>query len=304
MEKTEAPATPDLEAPDLPAKQSSVAQRWKQNLSPTHADLVCLLLTFLTGLCDSSAYNAWSCFLGMQTGTSHSRRSPAKGGAKPKPPTNIPRETQKTNNPSSKTGNTIFLGLGASNQPNNKPWGWLKSLVSIASFFFGSMIFSIAMRSVGSLRRGTLFVSFFVQTILIIIAVALIEADLIPHTSSDATLTGGPLFLELIPIGLLAFQSAGGMTCSRALGYNEIPTVVLTSVYFDIASDPKITDKPNTNVKRNRRVGGVVCLLIGAIVGGWLSRSSGGMQSALWMAAGLKFVAAIGWLFWKAAPAK
>ncbi|KGO77619.1 Protein of unknown function DUF1275 [Penicillium italicum] len=268
MEKTEAPATPDLEAPDLPVKESSVAQRWKENLTPTHADLVCLLLTFLTGLCDSSAYNAWSCFLGMQT------------------------------------GNTIFLGLGASNQPNNKPWGWLKSLMSISSFFLGSMIFSTVMRKVGALRRGTLFISFLVQTLLIIIAVALIEADLIPHSSTDATLTGGSLFLELIPIGLLAFQSAGGMTCSRALGYNEIPTVVLTSVYFDIASDPKITDKPTTNVKRNRRVGGVVCLLIGAIIGGWLSRSSGGMESALWMAAGLKLIAAIGWLFWKAAPAK
>lgn len=201
-------------------------------------------------------------------------------------------------------GNTIFLGLGASNQPTSKPWGWLKSLVSILSFFFGAMIFSISMRSVGALRRGTLFVSFLVQMLLIVIAVALIEADLIPHTSTDAALDGGPLFLELIPIGLLAFQSAGGMTCSRALGYNEIPTVVLTSVYFDIASDPKITDKPTANVKRNRRVGGVVALLIGAIVGGWLSRSSGGMESALWMAAGLKFVAAFGWLFWKAAPAK
>lgn len=82
MEKTEAPATPDLEAPDLPAKESSIAQRWKENLTPTHADLVCLLLTFLTGLCDSSAYNAWSCFLGMQTGMNHSRHSPAKGRAR------------------------------------------------------------------------------------------------------------------------------------------------------------------------------------------------------------------------------
>ncbi|KAJ5457849.1 hypothetical protein N7475_009237 [Penicillium sp. IBT 31633x] len=270
MEKPEVPA-PDLEAssPSVPVKhESSISQRWKQNLTPTHADLICLLLCFLTGLCDSSAYNAWSCFLGMQT------------------------------------GNTIFLGLGASNQPNSKPWGWLKSLVSILAFFFGAMTFSIAMRTVGALRRGTLFVSFLVQTLLIIIAVALIEGDLIPHTSDDAALDGGPLFLELIPIALLAFQSAGGMTCSRALGYNEIPTVVLTSVYFDIASDPKLIAKPTTNVKRNRRVGGVVALLIGAIVGGWLSRSSGGMQSALWMAAGMKLVAAFGWLFWKAAPAK
>ncbi|KAJ5121445.1 uncharacterized protein N7515_009406 [Penicillium bovifimosum] len=271
MEKqTETPVVPDLEAsPDAPdAQKTTVTQRWKQNLTTTHADLVCLLLCFLTGLCDSSAYNAWSCFLGMQT------------------------------------GNTIFLGLGASNQPNNKPFGWLKSLVSILAFFFGAMIFSIAMRAVGAVRRGTLFVSFLVQTLLIIIAVALIEADLIPHTSDDAKLDGGPLFLELIPIALLAFQSAGGMTCSRSLGYNEIPTVVLTSVYFDIASDPKITDKPTGNVKRNRRVGGVVALLIGAIVGGWLSKSSGGMESALWMAAGIKLVAAFGWLFWKAAPAK
>lgn len=155
------------------------------------------------------------------------------------------------------------------------------------------------MRSVGAIRRGTLFVSFMVQTILIVIAVALIQADLIPHTSADAGLDHGPLFLELIPIGLLAFQSAGGMMCSRSLGFNEIPTVVLTSVYFDIASDPKITDKPTTNVKRNRRVGSVVFLLIGAIVGGWLSKSSGGMMSALWMAAGLKLVAALGWLVWK-----
>ncbi|KAJ5369287.1 uncharacterized protein N7496_009047 [Penicillium cataractarum] len=272
MEKTTqpSPVAPDLEASPTPEspKESTLTRRWKQTLDPTNADLVCLLLCFLTGLCDSSAYNAWSCFLGMQT------------------------------------GNTIFLGLGASNQPASKPWGWLKSLVSIASFFSGAMIFSSVMRRVGALRRGTLFVSFLIQTILIIIAVALIQADLIPHTSTDQGLDGGPLFLELIPIGLLAFQSAGAMTCSRSLGYNEIPTVVLTSVYFDIASDPKITDKPTTNVKRNRRIGGVVFLLIGAIVGGWLSRSSGGMQSALWMAAGIKLVAAIGWLFWKAAAPK
>ncbi|KAJ5671494.1 hypothetical protein N7507_000621 [Penicillium longicatenatum] len=266
MEKQAEAPTPDLEAsPSSEMRRTStITRRWKQELNPSHADLVCLLLCFLTGLCDSSAYNAWSCFLGMQT------------------------------------GNTIFLGLGASNQPTSKPWGWLKSLVSIASFFSGAMIFSISMRTVGSLRRGTLFVSFLVQTALIIIAVALIQVDLIPHISNDSSLDGGPLFLELIPIGLLAFQSAGGMTCSRALGYNEIPTVVLTSVYFDIASDAKILQKPTDNVKRNRRIGGVVFLLIGAIVGGWLSRSSGGMESALWMAAGLKLVAAFGWLFWKA----
>ncbi|OJJ37355.1 hypothetical protein ASPWEDRAFT_39034 [Aspergillus wentii DTO 134E9] len=255
----------DVESNQHPEKPPlTLSRRLKQPVSASYADLVCLLCCFITGLCDSSAYNAWSCFLGMQT------------------------------------GNTVFLGLGASGQPSNKPWGWLKSLVSIVSFFTGAYLFATVTRIVGARRRGTLFTSFTIQGILVIIAVALIEADLIPHTSADATLTGGRLFLELIPIALLAFQSAGSMASSRALGFNEIPTVVLTSVYFDIASDPKLADVPTTNPKRNRRIGAVVTLAIGAIVGGWLSKSSGGMQAALWMSAGLKFCIGLGWLVWAA----
>ena len=128
-------------------------------------------------------------------------------------------------------GNTIFLGLGASNQPASKPWGWLKSLVSIVTFFAGAMIFSFVMRSVGALRRGTLMVSFFIQASLIIIAVALIEADLIPHSADDMSLDGGPLFLELIPIGLLAFQSAGAAIFWRLDGLHvEYNTLFASTV--------------------------------------------------------------------------
>ncbi|OJJ51040.1 hypothetical protein ASPZODRAFT_148406 [Penicilliopsis zonata CBS 506.65] len=224
---------------------------WNQNVSSRHADLICILLCFITGLCDSAAYNAWSCFLAMQT------------------------------------GNTIFLGLGASGQPTSKPYGWLKSLISISFFFVGSFSFAHTTRRTGNTRRSTLFISFLLQALLVFVAVALIEANLIPHNATtDASLHGGKLFLELIPIALLAFQSAGSITSSRALGFNEIPTVVLTSVYFDIASDANLVAPPAANVKRNRRIGGVVALLVGAIVGGWLSRSSGGMQAALWMAGG------------------
>lgn len=128
---------------------------------------------------------------------------------------------------------------------------------------------------------------------------ALIEADLIPHTAADANLTGGPLFLELIPIALLAFQSAGSIAVTRALGFNEIPSVVLTSVYFDLASDPAlVTGSVGGNVKRNRRAGAVVMLVIGAIVGGWLSRSAGGMESALWISGGIKFILGFVWFGW------
>ncbi|CAG7933527.1 unnamed protein product [Penicillium olsonii] len=250
--------------------QPNIARRWKEPVSAAHTDLICLLLFFLTGLCDSSAYNGWSCFLGMQT------------------------------------GNTVFLGLGASHQPETRPWGWLKSIVSMLSFFLGAVAFSIGMRGAGALRRSTLFLSFFVQTLLILIAVSLIETDITPlaftNFDEDGLRDGEPPFLELVPISILAFQSAGGMAFSRALGYSEMPTVVLTTVYFDIASDPRLTDCTTANPKRNRRLGGVVALLIGAISGGWLSRSDGGMESSFWTAAGLKGVVAFAWLFWKAAP--
>lgn len=198
-------------------------------------------------------------------------------------------------------GNTVFLGLGASNQPTNKPWGWLKSLVSILAFFAGATGFSNTMRILGPRRRGTLFVSFLAQTVLLVVAVALIQADLIPHDTADTnSLTAGPLFLELVPIALLAFQSAGSIAATRALGFNEIPSVVLTSVYFDLASDPALLRVPAAaNVKRNRRAGAVVLLLVGGIAGGWLSRSSGGMESALWISAGIKAVVGLGWLGWR-----
>lgn len=124
---------------------------------------------------------------------------------------------------------------------------------------------------------------------------ALLQANLIPHDITQTeSLTGGPLFLELIPIALLAFQSSGSITVTRALGYNEIPSVVLTSVYFDLASDPGLVSGPCANVKRNRRAGAVVMLVVGAVVGGWLSRSEGGMESALWISGGIKMVLEIG----------
>ncbi|KKK15605.1 hypothetical protein ARAM_004411 [Aspergillus rambellii] len=249
---------------EKPGAKTTVASRLKETIEIKHADIICIVLCFITGLCDSASYNAWSCFLGMQT------------------------------------GNTIFLGLGASSQPAGKPWGWLKSLTSICSFFAGSFVFATTTRHFGNRRRATLVGSFLAQAVLVIIAVALIEGNLIPHSATDSRLTGGRLFLELIPIALLAFQSAGSITSSRALGYNEIPTVVLTSVYFDIASDPQLAQRPTANAKRNRRLGGVVMLAVGAIVGGWLSRSRGGMPSALWMSAGIKFGIGIGWLWWRA----
>ncbi|PYH83363.1 hypothetical protein BO82DRAFT_373396 [Aspergillus uvarum CBS 121591] len=194
------------------------------DLDAKHTDLVCLLLCFITALCDSSAYSVWSCYLGLQT-------------------------------------------------------------VSISCFVAGAFTFANAMRLLGPRRAVTLSLSFLVQASLIIIASALVEADLIPHISAATSLTGGPLFLELIPIALLAFQSAGCLATSRFLGFNEILIVVLASVYFDFASNPHLFTSLLKNAQRNRRMCGAAFL------------SAGGMQSTLWIAAALKLDLAVVWLF-------
>ncbi|OOF95932.1 hypothetical protein ASPCADRAFT_396612 [Aspergillus carbonarius ITEM 5010] len=254
-------------SPGLPVVESSSTEKSRvfskerrllQTVDSNYADIICIILCFVTGLCDSSAFNAWSCFLAMQT------------------------------------GNTVVLGLGAANLPKDDHWSWLKSLVSISSFVTGSFVFSRVGHLLGPTRRGTLFASFMVQVILIVIAVSLLQAGLI--SKSDVSDHQHHPLLDLIPIGLLAFQSSGSINSTRSLGFNEIPSVVITSVYFDIASDKNILAVQN--VKRNRRVAGVVALLIGAIVGGWLNRSAGGIASTFWLAAGIKFLIGVGWLVW------
>jgi hypothetical protein len=113
---------------------------------------------------------------------------------------------------------------------------------------------------------------------------------------SGSTIT----LIELVPLALLAFQSGGQIVTSQLLGFNEVPTTVLTSVYCDHASDPKVLASLNKNVKRNRRLGAITTLLIGGIAGGWLSRSSAHMSSALWLGGAIKIAIAVSWSTWKA----
>lgn len=103
----------------------------------------------------------------------------------------------------------------------------------------------------------------------------------------------------LLPVALVAFQSCGQAVTSRALKYNSLTSVVLTSIYCDLFSDTQLFEFHNT--ERNRRVGAPLLLLVGAIMGGILSRSPLGATGVLWVAAGLKLLAAITWFLWPAA---
>ncbi|KAL8913364.1 MAG: hypothetical protein Q9171_001841 [Xanthocarpia ochracea] len=217
-----------------------------------HADLPLLACCFVTGIIDAGAYNAWGTFMGMQT------------------------------------GNTIFLALGVAGLPKNgAPLQWLRSLLAIFSFMLGSLISSAVARPFGTTRRLSLFISFLLQGLSILLAAIFITTDVIPENNSNSSRV-------LIGIPLLAWQFGAQVAASRALGYSEIPTTVLTSVYNDLASDPKLWTWKNA--KRNRRAAAAVMVLVGGICGGWLSRLRDGFGIVLWIGGAIKVILGVAWL--------
>ncbi|KAL9033255.1 MAG: hypothetical protein Q9214_007602 [Letrouitia sp. 1 TL-2023] len=188
------------------------------------------------------------------------------------------------------TGNTIFLALGVAGLPaDSKHLQWLRSIVAISSFMLGSCIASNIASRFGKTRRLSLILSFLLQGLLILITGILITADVIPQKkpNSDRIFIGIPF---------LAAQSGAQVAASRALGFSEIPTTVLTSVYNDLVSDSRLLAK--NNPKRNRRVGAAVMMLLGGICGGWLSRLNDGFGIALWVGGVIKILLAAAWLWY------
>ncbi|CAG7921074.1 unnamed protein product [Penicillium olsonii] len=195
------------------------------------------------------------------------------------------------------TGNTIFVGLGASSQ-NLRPYGWARSLTSIGSFILGSFLFAQLHRWLGSRRRGSLMVSFFLQSCLILLTAGLVEGGAISSTLDGKLSQKVPPWDQEVPIVLLSLQSAGQIVASRALGFNEIPTVVITSLLCDLMSDPKLFLLRNE--KRDRRIIAFVLTLVGAIVGGWVTKATQAISPILWLTAGIKAMLVLAWAFWRA----
>lgn len=161
---------------------------------------------------------------------------------------------------------------------------------SLGCFCVGSILFSMFHRTVGPKRRITLIASFAFQTLLIAIAAAIVTFG--PEAGGKEDITWN----VLLPIALVAFQSCGQAVTSRALKYNALTSVVLTSIYCDLFSDAQLLGLHN--VERNQRMGAPVMLLLGAIAGGKFAHSSYGIAHALWTAAGLKLLVVIAWFFW------
>lgn len=165
--------------------------------------------------------------------------------------------------------------------------------MAIVFFFIGSFFCSRTTGLLSPLKRRTLAASFLLQTVLIVAAAALVQGGVVP-----GIVDGKEPFITIVPLPMLSFQAGMQSVTARQLGLDEIPTTVLTSVYCDLGNDYKLFVPLKENWKRNRRFSAVVSLVLGAIIGGWLSKTKAGMPAALWMAAGVKFCISITWLLW------
>lgn len=248
-----------------PKAQPELTQSVRGHLTATvtldHADILLLSCCFISGMVDSTMYHAYGTFVSMQT------------------------------------GNTLFLGLGGARPHNTThPYGWAKSLVSISCFCLGCSLFSYASHLVGPLRRVTLALSFLAQALIIVLAAALIEANVV--NGDLASIKDDIDWKSMLPIALLSFQSAGQIVASRTLSLSEIPTFMLTVILHDLSTDSKVLKPPRQNVKRNRRLLAFLGILLGSIVSSFTSAATGKVQDPLWIAGGIKAVITLAWMAW------
>lgn len=295
---------PSTDESQTPSKKSSLLlHHLTQPLSPTHLDLLLLIFYFLTGILDSSAILTLGAFVSMQT------------------------------------GNTVYFGSGVMVPLMHKRDGdgdgggdigggdkWIRAGISVGSFCLGSWGFARFHWFFGAKKknkkkdgkgekeeipktRWLILCSIFFQMGLLGIAAVVVSST---STSSSTTtnIQGNhqhqqqnlpldlnfPVILALI---LISLQSSGQAFLSRIFGYNSLTSVVLTSIYLDLFSDPHLFS--HHHGERFRRVAAVVCLLAGAMVGGCMVNFGlwGGLKGALWVAVGLKGVVGLGCWVWR-----
>lgn len=165
---------------------------------------------------------------------------------------------------------------------------WIKAIVSIVSFCVGSFFFARFHRHFSPKKRWVLIASYSAQLLFIVVAAVIV--------TFGEDVKNRLHWQVLVPLSSVAFQSSGQAVTSRALQFNGLTSVVLTSNYCDLLSDSKLFAWDN--VERNRRIGAPVLLLVGACMGGLWAHSSVGLAGALWTAVGLKFLIVLAWVFW------
>jgi hypothetical protein len=179
--------------------------------------------------------------------------------------------------------------------PQNYIHSYASTLVSIGSFLLGSYLTLLIARQTRHINKHSrIFLAscFLVQALLLTLAAFLALFHLVPDnpTGAQAAYRNIRILTDIPP---LAFQFGVQMATSRILGFGELPSNVLTSSYTDLMGDPKLF-KLEWNPKRERRIGSIVLVLLGGILGAWMMRAGCRVFVSIWVAVGLKLVTAVG----------
>ncbi|KAF7156490.1 hypothetical protein CNMCM5623_010160 [Aspergillus felis] len=259
---TDVSLQPADEVSDSEGIRSTLIRHFAADINTRYTDLLLIVCGFVSGLVDGLSFNAWGSFASMQT------------------------------------GNTVFIALGASGQPVYPAYLWAKSLVAVAVFILSMVVYIYFSRLLGPRRRSTLILSFGAQTLALLAAAILVQTGTVSRRPEDPR---APIqWMQILPISLLAFQAAGQIVASRILAFDEIPTVVLTTLLCDLLVDKELLSRGwRSNPRRNRRVGAFLALFLGAMTAGGLSKVTG-MASSLWLAMVLKLGIVVAWFVWKA----
>lgn len=177
---------------------------------------------------------------------------------------------------------------------------WLKAATSIGSFCLGSFAFARFHRRFSPARRWVLLASYALQTAMIALAAAVVTWGRNAAAAASSSSSHELHWQVLVPLAAVAFQSSGQAVTSRALEYNGLTSVVLTSNYCDLFSDPELFRPTLSHAERNRRIAAPLLVLLGACFGGLYAHSSVGLSGALWTAAAMKCFVFLAWVFWKA----
>lgn len=272
---------------------ANIRKTLNEHVSRSWADLMLLFCYVVTGLLDSASTQVWGAFVSMQTGKPRFLYS--NSPTFPNPPSLYLLSSFLAYTLTCLPGNTVFVALGLASiiYPPINPRLY-RSGISLLAFCVGSFLFARFHRRFSPSRRWVLCASFAAQSLLTVAAALIVTLNRPPAGDDDVSWT------VLLPLTLVAFQSCGQAVTSRALRYNALNSVVLTSIYCDLFSDQDLFRRDN--VDRNRRATAPLMLLLGAVLGGIFAHSPVGIQGALWTAAALKFFMAVIWFFWPADP--
>lgn len=291
------PLLPSTTTTQTSSKKSSLLlDHLTQPLSPTSLSNLLLVFYFLTGILDSSAILTLGAFVSMQT------------------------------------GNTVYFGSGVilpligTQKGGNDGRGdngdkWIRAGISVGSFCLGSWGFAKFHWFFGARKnknkknkngkgekeeipktRWLVLCSIFFQMGILGIAGVVVPSTTNIQVNQHHKQKQLPLDLNfpvILALILISLQSSGQAYLSRIFGYNSLTSVVLTSLYLDLFSDPHLFS--HHHGEKFRRIAAVVCLLAGAMLGGCMVNFGlwGGLKGALWVAVGLKGVVGLGCWFWR-----